>query len=72
MRDGELLIESSGTYEFDYQDDATYVYLDHEADNDLIINCTGENRETLFFESDILVNNSSACDWPILRFFEVE
>ena len=71
-QDQEILFESTGTYQFNYQDDYTYVYLDHDTDNDFIINCQSIQRETYYFESEFLVNNSSACDWPVLRYKELE
>ena len=72
VRDEEIILESSGTYEFEYADDFTYLHLDHNVDNDLIINCTAVLRESFFYAPDVITNNSSACDWPILRFEKLE
>lgn len=72
LREEEVISESTGRYIFDQKDDFIYVYLDHNADNDFIINCDGSLRETLRFEGEFLTNDSSPCDWPVLRFSEVK
>ena len=61
--------KSMGTYYFEYENTRTFVYLEHDQESEIIVNCQNDFIE--FYEilsSDEMINWASACDWPTLHY----
>jgi len=65
--------EATGTFTFITLSDGEYLELLYASGNNLIGNCTGENKEYLSLRSDNrLIGTWNACDGPGLEYERVE
>ncbi|UII22507.1 hypothetical protein [Fulvivirga ligni] len=61
--------QAKGTYEKVEKGSEKYFELTFDEDSELIGNCTGDNKELLYFQSESTLNSSwSACDGPGLLY----
>ncbi|RKR15116.1 hypothetical protein CLV91_1198 [Maribacter vaceletii] len=65
--------EASGKYAKEVLDGQEYLELVYSSGEELIGNCTGDNKEQLFYKKgDVLRGNWGNCDGPILEYKQLK